>query len=261
MNRINRKEYNEGLELKVLRETEFYKKLRPYTHNRLSKYSCIEDRLIHEHQEHKISLEDRYFAKLDILFGQVFQNVQVRQFWKEQIERLLTEDQIDLLALASLDRAYINELVILFERLASFLVLLQKAFGDETDVSDLEDQLLSFFSPILFDKRVHNQHYNYLWFPKHAELLSFESDVLAGDLNADQYCNQYFDAVTERLNWIKYTEKELSEFLKPYFDGFEQKIIERGEYKEPTNLPLIFSIQYDLSSDVRRRRKHRESFW
>lgn len=134
------KQYNECAELSALRETNFYKELRPYVHKRLDSHITQKGHLIFEGDEPP-SVNDRYFAKLDIIFGEVFKNIRARQFWKEKTAQLLTDEDISLLSFTCLHNAYLNELVILYERLQQFPVLLDKAFGTTLDTTVLQNQL------------------------------------------------------------------------------------------------------------------------
>ena len=146
--------FNNCLELSALRETRFYIELRPYIHQRLAHYDFIKERRIFEKDQESFVIEDRYFAKLDILFGQLFKNIETRQYWKRSIGDLGCAHHVSVLALTSLHRSYINELVVLFERLSSFLALFKKALGKGFGCyRSLRSRLLRFFNPLIFDKR------------------------------------------------------------------------------------------------------------
>lgn len=154
--RINR--FPESAELSAMRESIFYTTLRPYVHARLAAHNFTAGLCIRENDEANLSAEDRYFAKLDILFGQIFKNSKTRQFWKQLLMRLRDDETVSCLSIEALDKAYLNELVVLFERLGHFVSLLRKAFGATIDVLDIELLLLTFFNPLLFEKRNYAHH-------------------------------------------------------------------------------------------------------
>lgn len=136
--------FNHSPELSSIRKTRLYTHLRPYVHERLASVNIAEDLRVREEDEYRLSVEDRYFVKLDILLGQVLKNCKTRQFWKGTMAHQLESEAISCLSVEAIDRAYLSELVVLFERLGRFAVLLRKSFGPRFDVSDLEKKLLSF---------------------------------------------------------------------------------------------------------------------
>lgn len=253
------KQYNECDELSALRDTVFYKGLRPYIHKRLDKQIAQKGFLIFEGDE-PASANDRYFAKLDIIFGQVFKNIQARQFWKEQIARLPTNEDQSLLSFTCLHNAYLNELVVLYERLQQFPVLLSKAYKNTLDTTALEKELLDFFSPILFDKRNHNHHRAYLNFPQHTELYNLEQQCLHGESSIKEFKKAYQERIKERLKWIEYTEIEMSQFFFKYLENIVEMIKEETHYKEPTDLPEGFTLSTKLDGNLRQKHKHKDTW-
>lgn len=248
--------FNNCLELSALRETRFYLELRPYIHKRLAHYDFIKERRIFEKDHEAFIHEDKYFAKLDILFGQLFQNIKTRQYWKHSIGDLGCAHHVSVLALTSLHRSYLNELVILFERLSSFLAFFKKAFGKDLDVADLEKRLLSFFNPLLFDKRNVDQHGLYLGFPGYTELSILEERALQDDDCIDQFCIEFKQNVEGIVDWIEYTEKKVGEFLISYLNGMGEKIKCGETYIEPSYLPSDFSIGGRLNPRLRKHYDH-----
>ena len=65
----------------MMRETALYTGLTPFVLARLRAKNGITGRIIHEQFEQQLSAEDRCFAKLDILLGQLFKNCRTRIFW------------------------------------------------------------------------------------------------------------------------------------------------------------------------------------
>lgn len=253
-------QFNQCLELTCFRETRFFTSLRPYIHKRLDYHKDTKGFLIFAEDEKGFSNEDRFFAKLDILFGQIFKNIQARQYWKGQLSILGQSERVSLLALSSLHQVYINELVILYERLARFLVLIEKAFGKDIEVKDLEKQLLRFFNPILFDKRNYNQHRQYLGFPGQTELIVLEEKALRNDFLLQQYCQDFDVALKGIMSWIDYTEKKTADFIKKYLNNLEAKINFENEYMIPRQMPPNFSFEDKLESSIRRRYNHENLF-
>lgn len=248
--------FNNCLELSALRETRFYIELRPYIHQRLAHYDFIKERRIFEKDQESFVIEDRYFAKLDILFGQLFKNIETRQYWKRSIGDLGCAHHVSVLSLTSLHRSYINELVILFERLSSFLALFKKALGKDFDIIDIEKRLLGFFNPLIFDKRNFDQHRLYLGFPGHTELSKLEEQALQDCNYSGQYFKEFMQNLDSIIDWIEYTEEKIGKFLTSYLNDMDEKIRCDETYIEPSYLPSDFSINGRLESKLRKRYDH-----
>lgn len=251
--------FAESPELSAMRETLFYKELRPYVHARLAVNRFTECLRIREEYEARLSVEDRYFAKLDILFGQLFKNCKMRQFWKQMLMRLRDEETVSCLSIEALEKAYLNEVVVLFERLGRFASLLRKAFRSNIDVVDVELRLLAFFNPLLFSKRNYAHHRLYLGFRGMAELQLLEEKV-TDEKSFDVYYTEFEARLNEILEWISYTERELSGLLKDYLELVHSKIQRDGAYIAPTYLAPDFSISDRLNVDIRKRHDHEKVF-
>ncbi|WP_152208701.1 hypothetical protein [Marinobacter changyiensis] len=252
--------FNESPELSKIRQTRLYTKLRPYVHERLAPVKFAVDFRLRDEDESRLSVEDRYFAKLDILIGQVLKNCKTRQFLKMSMARQLEREAMSCLSIEVIDRAYISELVTLFERLNEFPGLLRESFVSRaSDVSDLEKKLLSFFNPDLFDKRNFAHHGLYAGFSGLVELELLEEKVV--DIKSlHRYCEMFSAQVHERLNWYRYTEESFAPFLFNYLELVDQKIRQDDEFMEPTDLPEDFRISRSLSANIRRQYKHKSFY-
>lgn len=246
-------------EFSAMRGTLFYTELRPAVHARLATSRVTEDLRIREENEAQLSVEDRYFAKPDILFDELFKNCKMRQFWKQMLMRLRDDEAVSCLSVEALEKAYINELAILFERLGRFSALLKKAFRSDVDVIDIEEHLLVFFNPLLFDKRNYSHHRLYLGFPCMAELQLLENKV-ADEKSFDAYYVEFEARLNEILEWISYTERELAGLLKGFLGLVHSKIQKDGAYLTPTYLASDFSISARLNVDIRKRYNHEKIF-
>jgi hypothetical protein len=255
--RINN--FSESPELSAMRETLFYTELRPYVRARLAANTFIEDLRIREENEAYLSVEDRYFATLDILFGQLFKNCKTRQVWKQMLIKLRDEEAVSCLQMETLDKAYQNELVVLFERLGRFVSLLRKAFGANFDVVDLELRLLVFFNPLLFTKRNYSHHRLYVGFRGMTELQSLEEKV-TDERSFDVYYGEFEARLTERLEWISYTERALTGLYKDFLDLVHSKIRRDGVYLAPICLAHNFSILDRLNVRIREDYDHERVF-
>lgn len=255
--RINR--FSESVELSTMRESVFYTTLRPYVHARLATNNFTAGLRIRQENEILLSIEDRYFIKLDVLFGQIFKNSKTRQFWKQQLMRLRDDEAVSCLSIEALEKAYLNELVVLFERLGRFVSLLKKAFGATIDVLDLELLLLAFFDPLLFEKRNYAHHRLYLGFPGMAELQSLEEKV-TDENSFDAYYAAFELRLDEILEWISFTEQELVGLLQDFLQQVHSKIQRDGVYLAPTCLAPDFSIGDRLDVDIRKRHNHKKIF-
>jgi hypothetical protein len=251
--------FAESPELSAMRGTLFYTELRPYVHARLAVNRFTEGLHIHEENEARLSVEDRYFAKLDILFAQLFKNCKMRQFWKQMLMRLHDEEAVSCLSIEVLEKAYLNELVVLFERLGRFTSLLRKAFQSNVDVVDIELRLLAFFNPLLFSKRNYAHHRLYLGFRGMAELQLLEEKV-TDEKSFDAYYTEFEARLNEILGWISYTERELAGFLRDFLEIVYSRIQRDGAYIAPSCLAADFSISDRLDVDIRKQHDHEKVF-
>ena len=242
-----------------MRVTLFYTELRPYVHRRLAGNEWIEGLQIREDNEKHLSIEDRYFVKLDILFDQLFKNVKTRQFWKQTLMGLHNEQSVSCLSIEALQKVYLNELVVLFERLGRLVSLLRKAFRIGIDVTDMEIRLLTFFNPLLFKKRNYSHHRMYLGFPGMTELQNLEDKVM-DQQSFEEYYARFKKCVNEIVSWIECTERQLSELLKEFLGLAHLKIQKDGAYMEPKYLTHDFSISHRLNVDIRDRYDHEKVF-
>lgn len=255
--RINR--FSESVELSAMRESVFYTTLRPYVHARLATNNFTAGLRIRQEDENHLSTEDRYFLKLDVLFRQIFKNSKTRQYWKQLLMRLRDDETVSCLSIEALEKAYLNELVVLFERLGRFVSLLRKAFGENIEVLDLELLLLEFFNPLLFEKRNYAHHRLYLGFPGMAELQSLEEKVI-DEKSFDVYYAAFELRLDEILEWVSYTERELAGLLQDFLQQVHSKIQREGVYLAPTCLAPNFSIGDRLNVDIRERLNHKKVF-
>ena len=254
---INR--FAESPELSAIREALIYTKLRPYVHERLAGNRCSEGLRIREENEAHLSVEDRYFAKLDILLGELFKNCKTRQFWKQILMRLRDDEAVSCLSIEALEKAYLNELVVLFERLGRFGSLLSKAFGSSINVVEIELLLLTFFNPLLFSKRNYVHHRLYLGFPGMAELQSLEEKV-TDEKSFNVYYAEFEALLDDIVEWISYTERKLVVFLKDFLELVHSKIQRDAVYIDPICLAPNFSISDRLNVDIRDRHDHKKVF-
>ena len=237
----------------------FYTELRPYVHKRLAGNEWVDGLLIREANENQLSIEDRYFVTLDTLFGQIFKNVKTRQLWKQMLTRLHSDQAVSCLSIEALEKAYLNELVILFERLGRLVSLLRKAFRTDVDVTDMEVRLLTFFDPLLFTKRNYSHHRMYLGFRDMTELQKLE-DKVTDQQSFEEYYAQFEKCVDKIVDWIEYGERELAELLKGFLELAHSKIQKDGAYIDPRYLTCDFSISHRLNVDIRDRYDHEKVF-
>jgi len=247
--------YSECLELSAVRATKFYLELRPYAQERLASKVGIVCRYIEEDDEKKLTHIDRYFLKLDILLGQLIKNIKIRQFWKSCLCNLKHNEEISSLSIETLDKTYLNELVVLFERMGRVLVLIEKAFKEIVKVEDLEVYLLKFFNPLLFEKRNYTHHRMYLGFPGITELNKFEENV-RDQATFDCYFDCFQKCITERIDWIDYTEVEMAKVLTTFLERVHDKISNNKVYLDPESLPSNFSCNDKLDVNFRKKYNH-----
>jgi len=247
--------YSECLEMSAVRATKFYLELRPYVQERLASKAGVICRYIEDDDEKKLTPIDRYFLKLDILLGQLIKNIQTRQFWKNCLCNFKNNEELSSLSIETLDKAYLNELVVLFERLGSLLVLIEKAFKDIEKVEFLKIYLLKFFNPLLFEKRNYTHHRMYLGFPGIIELNKLEESVRDQE-SFDSFYDCFQKCIAERIDWIDYTEREMAKVLSTFLEHVHNKISDNRVYSEPQDMPSNFSCSDKLEVNFRKKYNH-----
>lgn len=249
--------FEESIELSSLRETLCYTRLRPYIHARLAP-KLAEGFQVREEGEARLTVEDRYFLALDVFFGQLFRNCKTRLFWKQTMAQMLNGEVASCLAIEALEKTYLEELVVLFERLSRFTCLLRKALSGRVHVDDLEMGLLDFFDPLLFDKRNLSQHRLYVGFPQLSDLQLLEEQA-TDPASLGEFYTAYGNRVRERLDWFSYTERKVAVFLRDFLDVMHEKLIQDSIYLEPRGLPPSFSVADRLDAKIRSRYDHERS--
>lgn len=246
-------------ELEAIRTSLIYTKLNPYVADRLAHLRWAGNQQLREENELQLSIEERYLVKLSALLGEVFKNCKSRQVLKQYLIRLISAEDVSCLEAEVLHRTYLNELVVLFERLGRFAVLVRKALGPGIDVSDLELELLGFFDPLLFKKRNYSQHRLYLGLGGFTELEDFEMNVVCQE-SYQAYREQFRTCLMELVDWIQYTEKSISEMALLYLELVHSKIERDGRYIAPENLSEEFRIGVELKVDFRKKYDHQQVF-
>jgi hypothetical protein len=157
---------NVSPELITLRESKFYLELRPYILSLGAKYPFAQSLRIEEADDARIAPRDRFYFMADFIFGDIFTNIRTRRWIKYQLLDLIDTDHIDDVGAHFLLRAYLNELIILMERLQRLIELLAKGIADKPFIEALDLDVLRFFNPLLSDKRNHNHHELYLGYQR-----------------------------------------------------------------------------------------------
>lgn len=250
--------YNEGIEHTALRQSVFYKEIRPWIQQRLVDHPAIVRNILTD--ERKLTIEDRYFFKLDLLFGNIFTNISTRLFWKECVEALSNTSRPSVVALESFNKAYENELTVLFERLCRIIALLQRAHANRAPFTRLQDILLETFPPELLEKRAYTHHRLYGGFPGLEELKALEASI-EPNCDVTEYYNLFQHLVSARLRWYEVSEGFLAHLLESFLAELAPKIWVNGSGIPPSTLEDSFSIGDKLNIELRRKRKHKEFFY
>jgi hypothetical protein len=249
---------NVGPELSTLRETRFYLELRPYIRSLGTNYPFAETSQIEDADDVRLAPHDRFYFMLDFIFGDVFTNTRTRRWIKFQLLDLIESDRIDEVGAHFLLRSYLNELVILMERLQRLIELLAKGTGDKLFTEGLDRDVLRFFNPLLAEKRNHNHHELYLGYPREAEL---KRAVRKAQETAEWTTAQelYREAVGAQIKWSDYTEESLAPFLRTFFDKVVFRLKTADGFLDP-QLPADFSISSKLRRSLRVKYDHESIF-
>lgn len=242
---------NTGPELAALRETKFYRQLHPFIKARPVTQSVAPDFIVREEDDAKLSPSDRFYLGLDFIFGDLFRNVRTRLWIKTALRDMTEESRVDVVGSHFLFRAYLNELVIVLERLQRLIALLAKGLGASASTERYEMDVLEFFNPILFEKRNYNHHHLYMSYPQSQEI----ERLLTEGLDADAI-HLFGKVIRTELDWIEYTEKAFAKFLSDFFDRVHDQLKTNEGYVEPNQLPAGFSLSTRLDGNLRGKHKH-----
>ncbi|MBX3749073.1 MAG: hypothetical protein KF897_03195 [Opitutaceae bacterium] len=249
---------NVSPELTTLRESKFYLELRPYIVSMGAKYPFAQSRRIEEADDDCIALHDRFYFMVDFIFGDVFTNIRTRRWIKFQLLDLIASDNIDEVGVHFLLRSYLNELIILMERLQRLISLLANGIEDKVFTKALDRDVLRFFNPLLSDKRNHNHHELYLGYPREGEVK--QAVRKAQETGEWTDARQLFEEVIgAQIKWCDYTEESLAPFLRTFFDKIETRLKTNAGYFTP-QLPPSFSLKSKLRRTLRSLYDHEQVF-
>jgi hypothetical protein len=246
-------------ELTALRSTAFYCELRPFAKTRAAKYDFIKDFKVREEDDDAIEPHDAFFIAADFILGDLLRNVKSRLWIRAALEKMLNADAVDVIGAHFLYRSYLDELVVVMERLQRLIALTALGFKDEGFIKQCEVDVLQFFNPLLHDKRNASHHSLYMGYPR-----SYEVETAADRIKDDatnQYCVRLFrEVMGKELVWIHGTEAKFADFLRGLLDRVNQFFKHNNEYREPANLPRDFSLITPLEWKLRRKLAHKEIF-
>lgn len=245
-------------ELTTLRESRFYLELRPYVLSLGAKYPFAQSLQIEEADDTRIIAHDRFYFMLDFVFGDIFTNIRTRRWIKCELLDLIDIDHIDEVGAHFLLRAYLNELIILMERLQRLIAILAKGIVDKSFIEALDLDILRFFNPLLSDKRNHNHHELYLGYPRAGEVSQAVRKARATGkwMPARQLFQEVIGAQTK---WCDYTEESLAPFLRAFFDKVVARLKDGNGYLAP-QLPGDFALGSKLRRSLRSRYDHEAKF-
>lgn len=260
--------FNDGIELENLRRNCFYKAIRAEAEKIRDSYQFLKNRIVYDNIEDKLSLQDRVVVKFDLLFSNFFENVKERRYIRYKIENIMKFDRVTILMLTSEYRNYLNNCVILYERLAQLLTFIEYVYKTENISVDSEvKRLHEFFNPVVILQRNYNTHQSYFSTSDTVELEKFEGeihDMLFQGQDAEKdikkYLNQYETIIKEKISWIKMTENAFSEFLENFLNGVFSLISSNNKLKIPINIPFEFKLSKEFKIKYRQKIDHEGIF-
>ncbi len=247
------------IELAELRETAYYRELRPYIKQRVARIGKTDVLHFMVGDEKPLDRSDRFYVCLDFIVGDIFRNVHSRQWIKTQMAALSRLRQVDSVGAHTLYRSYINELVVMMERLQRITALLVMGFGEGSFVKSCEEHILGFFHPLLFKKRNENHHGLYLGYANSHEIEQAVRDV-TDKVSRTRALTLFRSAIARELAWFEVTEKAMATFLHAFFENMHSGLKAAGGYQDPARLPVKFDLQTTLRSTLRKKHKHDEVF-
>jgi len=249
---------NVGPELTTLRASRFYLELRPYILSLGGKYPFAQAYRIEESDDAQLNPHDRFYFMAGFIFGDTFTNIRTRRWIKHQVLDIVDAEGIDEVGVHFLLRSYLNELVILMERLQRMIELLAKGTGDKSFAAQLDQDVLRFFNPLLSDKRNHNHHELYLGYPRETEVS--QAVRKAEQTNEWAPARQLFREVVEaQIQWCESTEEAMATFLRAFFDKIVARLKTSNGYLLPQLSPG-FSLGSNLRRTLRSMYDHEEIF-
>jgi hypothetical protein len=244
-----------GPELIALRETQFYTRLRPFIKERAAERGLAEDFLVREENDPKLTGPDRFWFGLDFIFGDLFRNVRSRRWIKVALLEMTEADRVDDVGAHLLHRSYLNELVVVMERLQRLIALIDKGLNVPAFAANCETEVLQFFNPLLLDKRNNNHHGLYMGYPR-----SHEVDTLLNRGQSAEALRLFRELIGKEVDWFDYTEDAFAKFLSGFMERVHTQLRKGDGYVEPAHLPSSFRLNSRLDRKIRRKHNHAEVF-
>ena len=225
----------------------------------MARYKFVQDLVVREGEEKDMLPVDRFYVGIDFVFGDIFRNVRTRLWIKERLIELTEATQVDLEGAHFLYRSYLNELVIVQERLQRLIAWLHEGYGETEILNQAELSLLAFFNPVLFKKRNANHHSLYMGYPQSQEI---ERAVLCAK-TAEERSNavQFFRELMGRhLAFFEGTEVKFAEFMPAFLDRLHSPLNLGGAYSPPAKLPPDFKLDIRINGKLREKHNHAAVF-
>lgn len=246
---------NTGPELAALRKTSFYRQFRPFIKSRAAQRGFAADFLVREEDDPKLSATDRFYFGLEFIFGDLLRNVRSRLWIKAALQKMIGAERIDEVGAHFLYRAYLNELVVLMERLQRLIALLKRGLDLPTFVAHCETEVLQFFNPLLSEKRNANHHALYMGYPRSPAV-----EALINGGHAAEALRLFREVMGKEIKWMDYTEQEFAKFLSGFLDRVHAQLKIGDGYVEPTRLPATFRLSSRLDGNLRGKHDHAKVF-
>lgn len=244
-----------GPELTALRKTRFYTQLRPFIKKRVAERGLVEDFLVREEDDPKLTGPDRFWFGLDFIFGDLFRNVRSRRWIKAGLLEMTEADRVDDVGAQFLHRSYLNELVVVMERLQRLIDLIDKGLNVPAFAGNCETEVLQFFNPLLSEKRNSNHHSLYMGYPRSQEI---ETLLNRGQLV--EAMRRFRVLIGGEVKWFDYTEDAFAKFLSGFMERVHSQLRKGEGYVEPAHLPSSFRLNSRLDRKIRRKHNHAEVF-
>lgn len=260
--------YDDAPELQVIRKHNLFKAIRARAIELSESREGLEIGPVPPDLLSQFSPAEKFVFSMDNLRSNLISNCKGRAYIKYKMEHALDNDRITIQIVKLEYRSYLSECVILFDRLANWLGMLEFSFKHENiSFKKEEDHMLGFFNPMVNDARNTNMHGYYVDFVgwEEADKLERKITSLADEGNRNlaieqKYIEEIVKIINGHVHWFDQTEKAFSGFFENFFNSIADKLLVSKSLLLPKNLPKNFKTEFRRKDSLRKDSRHEKTF-
>ncbi|MPW31528.1 hypothetical protein F9L16_21365 [Agarivorans sp. B2Z047] len=260
--------YNWGPELEVVRKHKLLNAIRDFAVEKCADASELVDGVVTNENAKLLNDLQRFSIILDLSRGELYENCKTRNYIAYKTSTIYKNDRVTIQALKHEYRSYLNECVVLYERLAFFLAFLESIYkSSPIEFGREKEHIHTFFNPLVFDIRNENAHHRYVVRAEYLKVESLENEIHGLSYKGgppsqlvSEYLDKFGDLIEKDLDWFEYSSKEFATFFTELFDEIAEKILKDGNILIPNKLPEDLDISKKISPQFRRKLKHTSIF-